>query len=131
MNISQSKGMPGIRLQASLRDHVDADHGGQALGPGLRVPQQPEAVGVTRDGSFAGRGGGMSFAMTQKWTSRLLRKPRLVKEEVFLHSLPPDELATIYEALGRGLTPTRFSVEGSTVILQFDLDESRKPLQEE
>lgn len=72
----------------------------------------------------------MSFAKTQEWTNRLLR-PRLVREDVFLQSLPPDELATIYEALGRGLSPTRFSVEGTTVILQFDLDESRKPLQEE
>jgi hypothetical protein len=73
----------------------------------------------------------VGFALTQEWTSRLLRKPRLVKEKVFLQSPTPDELGMISEALERGLKPSGFSVEGTTVILRFDRDESRKPLEEE
>ncbi len=73
---------------------------------------------------------GMSFALTQKWRSRLLR-PRLVREDVYIQALEPDEVEMIREALGKGLKPGGFSVEGNTLVLRFDRDESRKPSQEE
>jgi len=72
----------------------------------------------------------MSFAMTQEWRSRLLR-PRLVRSDVYIQGLEPDEVEMIREALGKGLTPSGFSVEGNTLILRFDLNESREPSQEE
>jgi hypothetical protein len=61
----------------------------------------------------------MSFAMTQKWESRLLR-PRLVREDIFIQGLEPDEVEMIREASERGLKPGGFSVEGTTLILRFD-----------
>jgi hypothetical protein len=72
----------------------------------------------------------MSFAMTQEWKSKLLR-PRLVRSEIFIQGLEPDEVEIIREALGKGLTPNGFEVVEDTLILRFDLNESRKPLQEE
>jgi hypothetical protein len=72
----------------------------------------------------------MSFAVTQEWRSRLLR-PQLVREDVFIQGLEPDEVEMIREASERGLKPGGFSVEGNTVILPFDRTESRKPSQEE
>ena len=72
----------------------------------------------------------MSFAMTQEWRSRLLR-PRLVREDVFIQGLTQDEVEMIREALGKGLTPNGFEVVKDTLILRFDRNESRKPLQEE
>jgi hypothetical protein len=72
----------------------------------------------------------MSFAMTQEWKSRLLR-PRLVREDVYIQRLEPDEVEMIREALGKGLTPSGFSVAGDTLILRFDRNESRKPSREE
>jgi hypothetical protein len=62
---------------------------------------------------------GMSFAMTQEWQSPLLR-PRLVREDIFIQGLEPDEVEMIREALGKGLTPSGFSVAGDTLILRFD-----------
>ena len=73
---------------------------------------------------------GMSFAMTQEWRSRLLR-PRLVRSDVYIQGLTRDELQMINEALGKGLKPSGFSVAGNTLVLRFDRDESRKPLQGE
>jgi hypothetical protein len=72
----------------------------------------------------------MSFAMTQEWKSKLLR-PRLVREDVYIQGLEPDEVEMIREALGKGLTPSGFSVGGNTLILRFDRNESRKPSHEE
>ena len=72
----------------------------------------------------------MSFAMTQEWKSRLLR-PRLVRPDIFIQGLTPDEVEMIREASERGLKPSGFSVEGNTLILRFDRNESRKPLREE
>ena len=72
----------------------------------------------------------MSFAMTQEWRSRLLR-PRLVRSDVYIQGLEPDEVEMIREALGKGLTPNGFEVGGNAVILRFERSESRKPLQEE
>jgi hypothetical protein len=72
----------------------------------------------------------MSFAMTQEWRSRLLR-PRLVRSDVYIQGLTQDEVEMIREALGKGLVPGGFSVEGNTLILRFDRGESRKPSQEE
>jgi hypothetical protein len=60
--------------------------------------------------------------LTQEWTSPLL-KPRLVKESVFVQSLTPDELGMIRAALGKGLKPRSFSVEGTTLILKLDREE--------
>ncbi len=68
--------------------------------------------------------------ITQEWKSPLLR-PRLVREDIFVQGLEPDEVAMIREALGKGLKPGGFSVEGNTLVLRFDRDESRKPSQEE
>jgi hypothetical protein len=72
----------------------------------------------------------MSFAMTQEWKSKLLR-PRLVREDVYIQGLEPDEVEMIREALGKGLTPNGFEVVEDTLILRFDRNESRKPSQEE
>jgi len=72
----------------------------------------------------------MSFAMTQEWRSSLLR-PRLVRSDIFVHELTPDEVEMIREALERGLKPSGFEVVENTLILRFDRNESRKPLQEE
>jgi hypothetical protein len=72
----------------------------------------------------------MSFAMTQEWKSKLLR-PRLVREDVYIQGLEPDEVEMIREASERGLMPGGFSVEGNTLVLRFDRDESRKRSQEE
>jgi len=73
----------------------------------------------------------MSFGMTQERKSSLLRKPELVRTDIFIQGLEPDEVEMIREALGKGLKPGGFSVEGNTVILRFGQDESRKPSQEE
>ena len=73
---------------------------------------------------------GMSFAMTQEWRSRLLR-PRLVRSDVYIQGLTQDEVEMIREALGKGLTPNGFEVVEDTLILRFERNESRKPLQEE
>lgn len=72
----------------------------------------------------------MSFAMTQEWKSLLLR-PRLVREDVYIQGLTPDEVKLIRDALGKGLTPTGFKVVEDTLILRFDRIESRKPSREE
>ena len=74
---------------------------------------------------------GMSFAMTQEWKSSLLRKPELVRTDVYIQGLEPDEVEMIREASERRLEPGGFSVEGNTLVLRFDRDESQKPLQEE
>ena len=66
---------------------------------------------------------GMSFAMTQKWKCPLLR-PRLVRSDIFIQGLEPDEVEMIREALERGLKPSGFSVAGNTVVLKFERDES-------
>ena len=73
----------------------------------------------------------MSFGMTQEWKSSLLRKPELVRTDIFIQVLEPDEVAMLREASERGLKPGGFSVEGNTLILRFDRNESRKPSQEE
>jgi hypothetical protein len=72
----------------------------------------------------------MSFAMTQEWKSKLLR-PRLVRSDIFIQGLEPDEVEMIREAQEKGLTPGGFKVAGNTLILRFDRNESRKPSQEE
>lgn len=66
---------------------------------------------------------GVSFAMTQEWRNPLLR-PRLVRSDVYIQRLEPDEVEMIREALGKGLTPSGFSVAGNTVVLKFERDES-------
>ena len=86
--------------------------------------------GGTRAHLLPGTRRGMSFAMTQEWRSRLLH-PRLVREDVFVQGLTQDEVEMIREALGKGLTPNGFDVAGNAVILRFDRNESRKPLQDE
>ena len=70
-----------------------------------------------------------SFLTESEWRSGLLR-PQLVREDVFIQGLTQDEVDMIREASERGLKPSGFSVEGNTVILRFDRNESRKPLQE-
>lgn len=65
----------------------------------------------------------MNFAMTQEWKNGLLRKPNLVRTDIFIQGLEPDEVEMIREASERGLRPGGFSVEGNTVILRFDRDE--------
>lgn len=72
----------------------------------------------------------MSFAMTQEWRSRLLR-PRLVRSEVYIRGLTQDEVEMIREVLEQGLTPSGFEVVEDTLVLRFDRNESRMPLQEE
>lgn len=64
------------------------------------------------------------------YKSSLLRKPEIVRTDIFV-GLEPDEVEMIREASERGLKPSRFSVEGNIVILQFDRSESRKRLPEE
>jgi len=64
----------------------------------------------------------MSFAMAQEWRSRLLR-PRLVRTDIFIQGLEPDDVEMIREASERGLKPGGFSVEGNTLILRFDRGE--------
>ena len=68
--------------------------------------------------------------VTQEWRSRLL-SPRLVREDVYIQGLEPDEVEMIREASERRLEPGGFSVEGNTLVLRFNRDDSRKPLQEE
>ena len=65
----------------------------------------------------------MNFSMTQEWKNGLLR-PRLVREDVYLQNLTPDEVEMIREASEQGLKPGVFSVEGNTVILRFDREEA-------
>ena len=72
----------------------------------------------------------MSFSMIQEWKSSLLR-PRLVREDIFVQGLEPEEVELIREASERGLKPSGFEVAENTLILRFQLDESRKPLQDE
>lgn len=68
--------------------------------------------------------------ITQEWRSRLLR-PRLVREDVYVQSLTPDEMEMIRDALGKGLTPSGFKLVGGTLVLRFDRNESRKSSREE
>ncbi len=65
----------------------------------------------------------MSFGMTQEWKSSLLR-PRLVRSDIFIQGLEPDEVEMIREASERGLKPSGFSVAGNTVVLRFERDGS-------
>jgi len=73
---------------------------------------------------------GVSFAMTQEWRNPLLR-PRLVRSDVYIQRLEPDEVEMIREALGKGLTPSGFKLGGDTLVLRFDRNESSKPSREE
>jgi len=66
----------------------------------------------------------MNFAMTQEWKNGLLRKPRLVKSDIFIQNLTLDELSMIREASDQGLRPGGFSVEGNTVILRFEREKA-------
>lgn len=61
--------------------------------------------------------------MLQKWKSPLLR-PRLVRSDIFIQGLEPDEVEMIRKALERGLKPSEFSVAGNTVVLRFVRDET-------
>jgi hypothetical protein len=61
--------------------------------------------------------------ITQEWRSRLLR-PRLVRSDVYIQGLEPDEVEMIREALEKGLTPSGFEVVEDTLILRFDRNES-------
>jgi hypothetical protein len=61
--------------------------------------------------------------VTQEWRSTLLR-PRLVREDVFIQGLEPDEVEMIREALGKGLTPSGFKVVENTLILRFDREKA-------
>jgi hypothetical protein len=61
-----------------------------------------------------------SFLAESEWKSGLLRKPELVRSDIFIQSLEPDEVEMIREALERGLKPSGFSVEGNTLVLRFD-----------
>ncbi|HEV2289924.1 MAG TPA: hypothetical protein VGR81_13350 [Candidatus Acidoferrales bacterium] len=65
------------------------------------------------------------------YKSSLLRKPEIVRTDIFIQGLEPDELAMIREALGKGLTPSGFEVVEDILILRLDRNESPKPLQEE
>lgn len=65
----------------------------------------------------------MSFATTQEWRSELLRAPGLVRQDIFVQSLTPDELGMVREALERGLTPSGITVAGNTLVIRFDLRE--------
>jgi hypothetical protein len=60
--------------------------------------------------------------LTQEWQSSLL-KPRLVREDVYLQNLTPDDLSMIREALDRGLMPKSFRVVANALILRFELEE--------
>ena len=73
----------------------------------------------------------MSFGMTQEWKSSLLRKPELLRSDIFIQGLEPDEVEMIREALEKGLTPSGFNVVEDTLILRFDRNELRKHLEEE
>lgn len=66
----------------------------------------------------------MSFAMTQEWKSSLLRKPELVRSDIFIQGLEPDEVEMIREASERGLRLGGFSVERNTLILRFDREKA-------
>jgi hypothetical protein len=66
--------------------------------------------------------------MTQEWKCPLLR-PRLVRSDVCIQGLEPDEVEMIREALGKGLTPNGFEVVGDTLILRLDRNESWEPSQ--
>jgi len=55
----------------------------------------------------------------------------LVRSDIFVHELTPDEVEMIREALGKGLTPNGFEVVEDTLVLRFVRNESRKPSQEE
>ncbi len=66
----------------------------------------------------------MNFAMTQEWKNGLLRKPNLVRTDIFVQGLEPDEVAMIREASERGLRPGGFSVEGNTLILRFEREKA-------
>jgi hypothetical protein len=61
--------------------------------------------------------------VTQEWKSSLLRKPELVRTDIFIQGLEPDEVEMIREASERGLKPGGFSVEGNTLILWFGREE--------
>lgn len=65
--------------------------------------------------------------MSTQRKSSLLRKPELVRTDIFIQGLEPDEVEMIREALGKGLTPNGFEVEGNTLVLRFDRSESQKP----
>ncbi len=62
----------------------------------------------------------MSFAMTQEWKSTLLRKPEIVRTDIFIQGLEPDEVEMIREALEEGLTPNGFEVVEDILILRLD-----------
>ena len=68
--------------------------------------------------------------MTQEWKCPLLR-PRLVRSDIFIQGLEPDEVEMIREALEKSLAPGGFKVVGDTLIIRFDRNESRKLSQEE
>ena len=70
----------------------------------------------------------MSFGMTQEWKNSLLRKPELVRTDIFIQGLEPDEVEMIREASERGLKPGGFSVEGNTLVLRFDRNEFKSSL---
>jgi hypothetical protein len=61
-----------------------------------------------------------SFLAESEWKSSLLRKPELVRSDIFIQGLTPDEVEMIREALGKGLTPNGFEVVEDTLILRFD-----------
>jgi hypothetical protein len=48
-----------------------------------------------------------------------------------IQGLAQDEVQMIRQALEKDQTPDRFEVVDETLILRFDRNESRKPLQEE
>lgn len=66
----------------------------------------------------------MNFAMTQEWKSSLLRRPELVRSDIFIQGLEPDEVEMIREASERGLRLGGFSVERNTLILRFDREKA-------
>ena len=69
------------------------------------------------------------------WDRKLIREQLDRKLEKLrpLSSLTIENgwIKMIREALGKGLTPSGFSVGGNTLILRFDRNESRKSSQEE
>jgi hypothetical protein len=64
-----------------------------------------------------------SFLAESEWKSNLLRKPDLVRTDIFIQGLEPDEVEMIREAAERGLTPSGFKVVENTLILRFELEE--------
>ena len=75
-----------------------------------------------------------SMSIRPKYESSLLRRPeeaRLVRSDIFIQGLKPDEVEMIREASERGLKPNGFEVVGDTLILRFDRSESWRPLREE